>query len=156
MAGVQVLDEGVYSETIESLSDTKFRQNFDAMRQTEDMCDITLKVEEISFKAHKLILAGCSPYFRSMFGQKKFTEADRDNVTIDPEGQLGIKAKAVGQLIDYIYTGCLEFDGDNTIDIIWAADLFQLPSVKEQGLERLEDLIDFSVSKIREIALIIS
>ena len=58
-----------------------------------------------------------------MFGQKKFTEADRDNVTIDPEGQLGIKAKAVGQLIDYIYTGCLEFDGDNTIDIIWAASV---------------------------------
>ena len=29
MAGAPLLDEGVYSETIESLSDTKFRQNFE-------------------------------------------------------------------------------------------------------------------------------
>lgn len=138
-------DEGVYSETIEGLSDTKFRQNFEAMRLAEDMCDITLKVEESSFKAHKLILSGCSAYFRGMFGKKKFSEADLESVAIDPEGQLGIKAKAVEQLIKYIYTGCLDFD-DNTIDIIWAADLFQLSDVKEQGLDRLEDYIDFSVS----------
>ena len=68
-----------------------------------------------------------------------------ESVTIDPEGQVGIKAKAVGQLIDYMYTGCLDLLEDNTIDLIWAADLLRLTDVKQQGLNKLEELIDFSV-----------
>ena len=78
-----------------------------------------------------------------MFGQKKFTEADSESVSIDPEGQLGIKAHAVEQLIKYIYTGSLQFDVNCAIDIIWAADLFQLSDVKEQGLDNLEECVNF-------------
>lgn len=139
-------DEGIDSETIEMLTDSKFRQNFELMRYSGEMCDISIVVEGSAFKAHKLILAGCSSYFRCMFGQKKFTEAEMESVSIDPEGQLGIKAKAVEQLIHYMYTGCLDFDGGNIIDLIWAADLLQLPDIKDQGLDKLEEIIDFSVN----------
>ena len=142
------MDEGIDSETIESLNDAKFRQNFELMRLSGEMCDVSIVVETLEFKAHKLILAGCSAYFRCMFGKKKFTEAEMESVSIDPEGQLGIKAKAVGQLIDYMYTGCLDFSQGNIIDLIWAADLLQLPDIKEQGLDKLERIIDFSVSRV--------
>ena len=139
-------DSGIDSETIETLTDAKFRQNLQEMRSSGDMCDITLVVEGTSFKAHRLILASCSPYFRCMFGQKKFTEADMESVSIDPEGQIGIKAQAVGILIDYMYSGYIDMSQGEIIDIIWAADLLQLPDIKEQGLDRLEDFIDFTVS----------
>ena len=98
------------------------------------------------FLAHKLILSGCSPYFRCMFGEKKFRESDMEAVSIDPEGKSGIKSKAIGQLIDYMYTGCLDLSENNVIDIIWAADMLQLTEVKQQGLNKLEEIINFSVS----------
>ena len=82
-----------------------------------------------------------------MFGQKRFTEAEMDSVSIDPDGQVGIKAKAVGLLIDYMYTGCLDLSDNNIIDLIWASDLLQLTEVKQQGLNKLEENINFSVSK---------
>ena len=56
-------DEGNFSENIECLSDEKFRQNFEAMRLAEDMVDVTIKVEDVTFKAHKLVLAGKKNYF---------------------------------------------------------------------------------------------
>ncbi len=146
-------DEGIDSETIESLTDAKFRQNFELMRYSGEMCDVSIVVEGSEFKAHKLILAGCSSYFRCMFGQKKFTEADMESVSIDPEGQLGIKAKAVEQLIHYMYTGSLDWAQACIIDLIWAADLLQLPDIKEQGLDRLEEEIDFNVSTTKDESL---
>ena len=85
-AMASIIDEGIDSETVEVLSDSKFRQNFELMRLSGEMCDVTISVENSHFKAHKLILAGCSPYFRCMFGQKKFTEADLETVAIDPKG----------------------------------------------------------------------
>ena len=51
-------DEGAFSENIECLSAEKFRQSFEAMQLAEDMVDVTIKVEDTSFKAHKLILSG--------------------------------------------------------------------------------------------------
>ena len=87
-AMASIIDEGIDSETVEVLSDSKFRQNFELMRLSGEMCDVTISVENSHFKAHKLILAGCSPYFRCMFGQKKFTEADLETVAIDPKGKL--------------------------------------------------------------------
>ena len=139
-------DEGIASDTVESLTDVQFRQNFNFMRISGEMCDVNITVEDISFKAHKLILAGCSPYFRCMFGKKKFTEENMDDVAIDPERELGIKASAVEQLIEYMYTGYMDFELGNIIDLIWASDLFQLPEIKEQGLDKLEQHIDFLVS----------
>ena len=61
-------------------------------------------------------------------------------------GELGIKAKAVELLIQYMYTGCIDFSLGNIIDLIWASDLLQLPEIKEQGLDKLEEHIDFCVS----------
>ena len=144
-------DEGIASDTVESLTDVQFRQNFNFMRISGEMCDVTITVEDMSFKAHKLILAGCSPYFRCMFGKKKFSEENMDNISIDPERQLGIKGSAVEQLIEYMYTGYMDFELGNIIDLIWASDLFQLPEIKEQGLDKLEQHIDFLVSNFRII-----
>lgn len=141
------IDEGIDSETIiESLCDAKFRQNFELMRLSGEMCDVSIVVEDTSVQAHKLILAGCSPYFRCMFGgKKKFTEADQDSISIDPKGDLGIKATAVAKLIDYMYKGSLDLNESNNIELIWAADLLQLSDIKEQCLDRLEQCIDFDV-----------
>lgn len=37
------------------------------LRQDEDLCDVVLKVGNISISAHKVVLAASSPYFKAMF-----------------------------------------------------------------------------------------
>ena len=68
------------------LTDSRFRQCFNEMRESGEMCDVTIVVEESSeFAAHKLILAGCSPYFRGMFRQGNFDESKSNRILIDPK-----------------------------------------------------------------------
>jgi hypothetical protein len=37
------------------------------LRQAEHLCDVTLKVDQTLFPAHRLILAAASDYFAAMF-----------------------------------------------------------------------------------------
>jgi len=46
------------SHTLQVLSD---------LRDQRVLCDVTLRVEEQEFPAHRVVLAGCSPYLRAMF-----------------------------------------------------------------------------------------
>jgi hypothetical protein len=67
------------------LTDSRFRQCFNEMRESGEMCDVQIVVEESSFAVHKLILAGCSPYFRGMFRQGNFDESKSNRILIDPK-----------------------------------------------------------------------
>lgn len=41
--------------------------NFDELRDKGQLCDVTIRVEDKEYKAHRLVLAGTCPYFRVMF-----------------------------------------------------------------------------------------
>ena len=38
-----------------------------ALRKSNTLCDITLRVENTDFPAHRIVLAACSDYFCAMF-----------------------------------------------------------------------------------------
>ena len=40
---------------------------FSSLREQEELCDVTLRVGASRILAHRVILAGSSPYFRAMF-----------------------------------------------------------------------------------------
>lgn len=40
---------------------------FQNMLLNENLCDVTLACEGASVKAHKMVLAACSPFFQSLF-----------------------------------------------------------------------------------------
>ena len=45
-------------ETAPHLTDARFRQNFEVMRYSGEMCDIEIKVEDIKFKGNFYFLNG--------------------------------------------------------------------------------------------------
>jgi hypothetical protein len=131
-------------ESSEYLTDAKFRGRFNAMRLAREMTDVVLVVEGTEFPAHKIILSGCSSYFRGMFREgSNFYERQRDRVEIDPKGELGIRADAVGQLVGYVYTGRVDISHHNVIDLIRAADLLELAEIKNKTLSVIEKHINF-------------
>ena len=59
---------------------------------------------------------------------------------------MGIRAEAVEQLIIYMYTGRVTISQHNVIDLIRAADLLELTSVKNETLKVIEEHISFDVN----------
>ncbi|XP_012677840.2 zinc finger and BTB domain-containing protein 24 [Clupea harengus] len=78
---------------------------FDMLRKKDILCDITLIVEQVHFKAHKALLAASSEYFSSLL------MAVDSPSTAQAVYQLeGMAAQAFGAVLEFIYsaTVCVE------------------------------------------------
>jgi BTB/POZ domain-containing protein 9 len=74
-----------------------------------DYCDIKLIVDEIEFKAHKIILAARSGYFRALlFSGMKETNCDTIKIS-------EAKPDAFKLLLQYIYTGKISLQNEKVI-----------------------------------------
>ena len=77
------------------------------MRQTRELCDITLVAGNVEIPAHKLVLAATSHYFRRMFiielKEKNFLK-----ITIQD-----VNPEILTLLVEYSYTSKLMITQDN-------------------------------------------
>ena len=71
----------------------------DSLRLSGDLCDVTLVVADQEFRAHKVILAASSPYFKAMFATA-FDEKDHSKIIIQD-----IIPKYFEMILEFIYTG---------------------------------------------------
>ncbi|KAI1895745.1 hypothetical protein AGOR_G00109770 [Albula goreensis] len=80
---------------------------FDKLRKKDLLCDITLIVEDVQFKAHKALLAASSEYFSLMFTAE------------GPVGQSvyrldGMAARTFGAVLEFIYSASVSVEeGDS-------------------------------------------
>lgn len=96
----------------------------DKMRQKGELCDVTLIANTEEIKAHKVVLASCSPYFESMF-IGEFSEPDGEPIIIDEVSEDALKA-----MVDFAYTSRIKLSNRNIYSIFEAADLLQFTGVK--------------------------
>ncbi|XP_068608438.1 zinc finger and BTB domain-containing protein 24 [Brachionichthys hirsutus] len=92
---------------------------FNKLRQRELLCDITLVVENVHFKAHKALLAASSDYFSFMF-----TAGDRTGqptYTID-----GIAAKMFAAVLEFIYSAQVLVEASAAEQLLATARLVQV------------------------------
>ncbi|CAD7089664.1 unnamed protein product [Hermetia illucens] len=95
------------------------------LRDAEEFCDIILKVENREVKAHRVILAASSPYFKNAFsGQSLVTIAK----FIELPQQ---RYEPIKSIIDYIYTGCIEVNLETAEELFKTADFLQINRVKD-------------------------
>ncbi|KAF4090531.1 hypothetical protein AMELA_G00053780 [Ameiurus melas] len=67
------------------------------MRLEEELCDVILRVDEVEFKVHKIILCANSPYFRSLF--MRWSSSDQTVYTM-----MDVSPDIMAIIIHYIYT----------------------------------------------------
>ncbi|XP_032819212.1 kelch-like protein 12 [Petromyzon marinus] len=118
-----------------------------ALRKSNTLCDVTLRVDEMDFPAHRIVLAACSDYFCAMF-TNELSEKDKPCVDLQ-----GLTAATMEILLDFVYTETVHVTVENVQELLPAACLLQLKGVKQACCEFLESQLDPSnCLGIREFA----
>lgn len=98
---------------------------FEDIKHLGKLCDVTLKVEDRCFFAHRIILAGTIPYFHAMFTHD-MVESTQEIITIkeiDPE--------ALELLINFAYSGKVVISTSNVQSLLVGASFLQLGKVRD-------------------------
>ena len=100
------------------------------------LCDVTLELDGHIFPAHRVVLAGSSPYFAAMFAGS-MEESFASSVTLHT-----ITPGALQQLLEYCYTSVISVTTDNVQDLLPAADILQLSWVRQVCCEFMKNQLD--------------
>ncbi|XP_061602122.1 kelch-like protein 10 [Cololabis saira] len=86
----------------------------------ESLCDVLIKVGDGEFKAHRIILCGCSSYFSELFcsnpTQKVFSFPD-------------VSAKVMSVIVEKAYAGSVTVTEANVLDLLGGAQRFDVKSI---------------------------
>lgn len=106
-----------------SLHSAKAFESLNAYRKSGTLCDVTVKVGETTFPAHKVVLSCTSAYFHAMFnsGLREESEDFVELHDLDPQ--------SVEILLDFIYTSKIEIAEENVQRLLPASNLLQLHTV---------------------------
>eukprot|EP00794_Sanderia_malayensis_P011756 gene11756-12975_t len=112
---------------------------FKVMKQLQEeqkLCDVVLLVDGAEFHAHRIILAGVSPYLRAMF-TNGMLESGQKKVEIS-----GIDAKTMALLIEFAYTGFLEVNIENVQQLLAAASMLNINALRNSCSNFLRAQLD--------------
>ena len=98
--------------------------------------DVTIKLENKTFSANRMVLSCYSKFFEKTF-QLEMKEKYERSVTIH-----NISSKSMQTIIDFIYTGKIVIDGENVMDMLSAADYLFVDEVKQYCFEFLASVLN--------------
>ncbi|KAG1926907.1 zinc finger and BTB domain-containing protein 24 isoform X2 [Pimephales promelas] len=101
--------------------DTILRK-FDNLRRREQLCDTTLIVEDVHFKAHKALLAASSEYFSLMFTAE-------DQVSQSVYKLDGMSAKTFSAVLEFIYSANVLVDQSSSEQLFDMARFLDIPDL---------------------------
>ena len=102
-------------------------------REQGEFIDVHLKVGEELFSAHRIVLAASSDYFHAMFAHG-MKESNQEVIVLKDES---ISAAALKIVLDSIYSGDLQVNDENVLDVLVAADHLQVTSVVQHCCDYL-------------------
>ncbi|XP_034460321.1 zinc finger and BTB domain-containing protein 44 isoform X1 [Hippoglossus hippoglossus] len=113
-------------------------EKLNALRNEGHLCDVTIRVQDKLFLAHKVVLACCSEFFRSkLVGRPEEEEKfvlDLHHVTVS----------GFAPLLEYAYTSTLSISTENIIDVLAAASYMQMFAVASTCSEFMKSSILWS------------
>ncbi len=130
-------DKSIETIIDETHSD-KLIEDLKIARQGGLLCDITLLIgaEKSQIRAHRLILAMKSEYFRIMF-TTNLKESVQSEIHLPKDDLLTMKS-----IVDFAYSGEVQIGNGNIEKLTRAANFYGMPLLFEKCAEYLEDRID--------------
>ncbi|WAR16523.1 KLH18-like protein [Mya arenaria] len=109
-------------------------QTMHELRRENVLCDVILCVDGERFPAHKIVLAGSSPYLKAMF-TNGMLETEQDVVEIKD-----FDAPTMQCLLDFMYTSTIEITVNNVQSILQGASLFGLQQLRVLSIQAFADV----------------
>ncbi|XP_069960552.1 protein tramtrack, beta isoform-like isoform X1 [Cherax quadricarinatus] len=105
---------------------------FEQLLQTESFVDVTLAVEGMTLKAHKVVLSACSPYFQAVLA----SHPDKHPIVILKD----VRYTDMRDLLDFMYRGEVSVDQDNLSGFLRVAESLRIKGLTEVNeKKRLEN-----------------
>ncbi|XP_073683517.1 zinc finger and BTB domain-containing protein 8A [Garra rufa] len=99
-------------------------KQLDQQRQQELFCDCNVLVEGQIFRAHRNVLYGSSGYFRMLLSQGAKDTLESVSASFDV-----FSPEIFAIILDFIYSGQLELNSSNVIEVMSAASYLQMNDV---------------------------
>ncbi|XP_054720255.1 speckle-type POZ protein-like [Uloborus diversus] len=124
---VKVSESTLVNESTSSNNGTKLLiENLQNAFENPRFSDVTLKVGDVQFPAHKIILANRSKVFDAMF-DSEMKESQENVVNL-----VEMKPSVAKAMLSYIYSGSIqELSVDRATDLYVAADRYDMPELKQ-------------------------
>uniref|UniRef100_A0AAX7VMX9 BTB domain-containing protein n=1 Tax=Astatotilapia calliptera TaxID=8154 RepID=A0AAX7VMX9_ASTCA len=88
---------------------------YNELRSEGQFCDAIIKVEDVEFPVHRVILCNCTPYFRALF--IRWSNPDKQVFNIP-----GLSPEMMELIINFAYTGSVSITEENVVELLMAAD----------------------------------
>ncbi|XP_059206228.1 kelch-like protein 10 [Centropristis striata] len=95
---------------------------FNDLRLEGEFCDAVIRVQDVHFQVHRIILCECSPYFLALF--RNWSTPDQKDFDIP-----GLSPDIMQLVIDFAYTGCVSVTEDNVQELLQAADYLNVMGI---------------------------
>ncbi|XP_029960180.1 kelch-like protein 10 [Salarias fasciatus] len=102
------------------------------LRSAGSFCDAVLKVQDVEFQVHKVILCECSPYFEALF--VRWSSPNQRDYDIQ-----GITPVIMELIIKFAYTGSVHVTVDNVQGLMVTANQFEIMDVVQTCSHVLEE-----------------
>uniref|UniRef100_A0A8C6RJI3 BTB domain-containing protein n=1 Tax=Nannospalax galili TaxID=1026970 RepID=A0A8C6RJI3_NANGA len=116
-------------------------------KKSNTLCDVTLRVEQKDFPAHRIVLAACSDYFCAMFTSE---HSEKGKPWVDIQGLTA----STETLLDFVYTETVHVTVENVQELLPAACLLQLKGVKQKHFPEVvqhEEFILLSQGEVEKL-----
>ncbi|XP_053729184.1 zinc finger and BTB domain-containing protein 44 isoform X1 [Synchiropus splendidus] len=113
-------------------------EKLNVLRNEGHLCDVTIRVQDKLFLAHKVVLACCSEFFRSKLVSRP---EDEDKFVLDLHH---VTVSGFAPLLEYAYTSTLSISTENIIDVLAAASYMQMFAVASTCSEFMKSSILWS------------
>lgn len=114
----------------------KIQQNFNQLRNDQQLFDFEIIVDDKVFKTHKYLLATCSDHFKAMFLHNS-QESQENKVVLED-----INADAVEAILNFCYLGQLKLSKENVQDILLAANRLTIDEIQNLCVEYIRTRVD--------------
>jgi len=149
MAAVDVEALGTQTDAETNAFTANAFREFNRIRRSGQLCDITIVSNGRQFSAHKVVLAASIPYFHTMFTCGLY-EAKQNKIHLD-----GHDANVLEQVINYAYTGSIKLTQENIFMITNLAAYMQINRLMLKCQEFLSAICSTTnIFKVLEIGVL--
>ena len=96
-------------------------ERFHEMKTNMELCDVRLKAGNVTFSAHRLILAANSPYFRGIFSAES-SESSSQEISLPNS----FRNETVRLMLEYFYSGKLRVNEEDCEEMLSLAYMLQV------------------------------